>query len=227
MTYCADKAALWKTIARKLRGSCAAAALTVLATTSAFAVPVTYIFRGDFEGAINGVPVSGPLTISASGDTDGVQRDKIAEVFGGVGSYYSTEYGMSVLFDLAGYGSFSASPMPASISTMGNYNIIFGLGPQLSTVTGFRIFSGSSGVYDLLSFESAGPFSLEYQNVFPGLAETGAGLLQFDNISNVTFQAVIGTANAVPEPDSFSLFCGAWGALLLTARRRKLAQRVN
>ena len=220
----ASTKSLFKSMSGKLRASCAAAALGLLAATSASAVPVTYLFRGDFDGAINGTEVHGPLTITATGDTDEI---RLPEEPGDFSSYSTMNTSLSVNFDLAGYGSFSASPAWATIWTRGTSEIDFGLeNPNEGTVPGFALFSDSGQGYDMSSFASAGPLALDLLFFAPGTVETGAGSLRLDNMSNITFQAIVQT-NAVPEPGSLALFGGAGLALLLAGRRRKPAKLAN
>lgn len=209
---------LLKALSCNVRTACAVAALAMLGATSAQAVPVTYTFRTDMVGSMDGVAVSGPLTITALGDTD----NKVLSASGR--SYDITD--LSVTFNLAGYGTFAASP-GVDFAIKSFYipgDVSFWMGPNAA----MHLENDGSSAYDMSTDMSGGPYSYTWSDNYQGLISTSAGMFQINNSNApITFQAEVGSAAAVPEPDSLALFGGAGAALLLASRCRKQARQAT
>lgn len=207
---------LFKSLSGKVRAACAATALSLLGATSAFAVPVTYTIQTDMTGVLNGAAVSGPLTITATADTDNMQVDDT----------YAWYDNLSVVFTLAGYGSFSGSPSHFSMSANGpwlDFQMVSTIDPW--NTYGIHFENAGADGYALQSLASAGPMTFDTTANYAGDLETEAGMFRIGSASNLTFQATLASASAVPEPGSLSLFLGA--GLLLAARRRKQAKEIS
>jgi hypothetical protein len=83
-----------------LKGRLVVAAMALLVSTGTWADPVSYRFVGDIVGTLDGVPVSGLLTLTVTGDTNDLTSSPPAQFLNSVGT--ST-------FELASVGSFTVT----------------------------------------------------------------------------------------------------------------------
>lgn len=229
-TQLGQSGSLSKSVFGKLGTACAVAALALLGATSAQAVPVTYTYQYDnIVAQMDGVDISGPLTITAVGDSDFRQT---TDYPGGNGYLYTetVQPTSSFTFNFANFGTFSlTSPMYvySAIDTYGSSYLGFRTDSYSSHAT--NEFDSQPALYDLSSGISAGPMAggdlIAF--VFDEMTTTGGHFVTDPNQRGVplVFTASVDTT-AVPEPASLSLFAGA-GIALLLARRRKQANQAN
>lgn len=196
-----------------LNGRLLAALFALLLSAGAWAAPATYRFTGDIGGTLNGVPVSGLLTLNVTGDTGDI-------VFPGPAQFMGS--GVAT-FSLAVPGSFTVT------------NAFYAFArPDLGWV-GFGV-QGIPTCCDIIQVHDASLLGYDLHNDFgpiqvasnPSIADfhdvpTSAGLFTVTSMRDVTFQAIIddGTGS-VPEPSSIALValavcCGLWAP-----RRRQL-----
>jgi hypothetical protein len=205
-----------------VRASCAATAVTLLAATGVAAAPITYTIRADVSGSMTGFDgvvamVSGPLTITAVGDTnDAPPKDGDTYTYSGL---------LSTSFDLAGFGVFSGAPSLFALGTMGP-QLMFNWLSSTNGFGGFQMTAADGQGYSLESGASAGPLAYDTFQIDRAAFDTAVGWFDLSSVTNASFQATVASPAAVPEPASLSLVAGAGLALLLVANRRQKAKPV-
>jgi len=194
--------------------------LLLLCAGAVSAAPITYTFTGSGTGTEGGTAFTGAnFVITLSGNTSQVGNQGI---FG-----------------------FGVTPIPAQINISGVGTTSFTgetflLEYQLNTTTyGFDFGETNSGPlggapgnlieldstvlfqYDMISNKTdSGPnvYLPQFVN-----ANTAAGQLTYTSMSNVTFQAVVGSTSATPEPASVGCVTLGLAGLCLHARKHRTA----
>lgn len=193
-----------------LKGRLMVAATALLFSFGANAAPVTYLFRGDIVGTLNGVPVSGLLNLNVTGDTNNITHPSQ--------SYFLETLG-GATFDLASVGSFTVTNSAYVFARPDLGWVGFGVNGIPSCCDIIQIANPAAFTgYDLQ--DDIGPFGGPPN---PSLADwfnvpTTAGLFTVTAMSNNTFQAIVGT---VPEPGLPALLALAGAAAWCASRRRR------
>jgi len=193
----------------RLRAACAVTVRALLALAGASTRPVTYTIRCNMVGSLNGAPVSGPLTITATGDTnDMIPPD-------GEDHPYAWSSDLRVTFALAGHGSFSGNPSHFLIASAGPTLGFLMMSPDEPDGTpGFLLKTSRACGYDVGSVASAQPIAYERAHPYPGTIHTQAGWLRIDSVAQCEFRAVVADARgaaAAVERRSFAQACASLG----------------
>jgi hypothetical protein len=182
--------------------------LLLLGTGLLQAAPIIYTFTGSGTGTLGATPfTSANFVATLTTDTSQVI---FQSVFGALGAI-----GIPAQIDISGVGLETFTGV-TFLSTFSNV-LDFGEGNgALFNAPGNLIENDNSAFlgYDLVSNKTVtGPnvYLAQFVN-----ANTSGGALSFTRMSNVTFQAAVGTGT--PEPATFFLLLGALAAVPLVKR---------
>lgn len=196
-----------------LKGRLVVAAMALLVSTGTWADPVSYRFVGDIVGTLDGVPVSGLLTLTVTGDTNDLTSSPPAQFLNSVGT--ST-------FELASVGSFTVTNSAYVFARADLGMVGFGVQGIPNCCDIIQLQNAVLAGYDLN--DAIGPVSGPPN---PSLADwvnvpTTAGMFTVTAMVGNSFQAIIGTP--VPEPGLPALMALAGALAWATSRRRRAAQ---
>ena len=184
--------------------------MLLLVSLGANAAPATYRFTGDVVGTLDGVPISGLLTLNVTGDTDTITHPG--------DPYLLTSVGTST-FTLAGVGNITVTNEAYVFARPDLGWAGFGVQGLASCCDIIQVHNPVLAGYDLhTSFGPVGgpdnPSLADWVNV-----PTTAGAFTVTAMTNNTFQAIVGAS--VPEPSLPALLVLAGALAWSLSRRRK------
>jgi hypothetical protein len=204
-------------MSKLMKHSVLAAALSLLALAGARASPATYTFAGDIVGVLNGLAVSGRLTLTVAGDTDDLTTS---------GPVQRLASDIVSTFQLNGIGSFTVTN-EAYLFARADLGIVgFGVQGLPFCCDIIQIRDPALAGYDLN--DDIGPVLGAPNPSLPDWVDvpTSAGLFTVTSMFNNSFQAVT-TPTSVSEPATPALLALAGAGAWVAGRRRAATARVH